>query len=225
MGRIGKYLRKWLGKWVFIPLVKTFYLSKEINLNLDGITLKIPSSVFHPSLYFSTQFLSKWLDKQNIRGLKILELGAGSGYLSIKAAKMGASVTASDISQLACKTIQFNAIQNKVKVEVLQSDLFENFKKTTFDLILINPPYYPRNPKNEADFAWFCGENFEYFQRLFSTIKLFLSQNGKMIMVLSEDCNIEKISHLAQEQGLSWKKIKEEKIRIEIDFLFEISVE
>lgn len=219
---LSKYIKKWLSKWLLIPLIKAFYLSKQTHLQIKGIALKIPVGVFHPSLYFSTQFLGEWLENQSIRGLKVLELGAGAGYLSIKAAQMGAIVTASDVSTLACETVRFNAAQNKIELTVLASDLFDNFNQTTFDLILINPPYYPKSPKNEADFAWFCGENFEYFQRLFSTMKPFLAQNGKAIMVLSEDCNIDKISHLAQENGFLWQKIKEEKNRIEMNFLFEI---
>jgi release factor glutamine methyltransferase len=100
--------------------------------------------------------------------------------------------------------------------------LFDSFSEKTFDLILINPPYFPRNPQTEAENAWYCGENYEYFEKLFTQLSKYLTPSGKAFMVLSEDCNVLKISSLAISHGLFWQQIDQKKIRFEMNYLFEI---
>lgn len=221
--RFSRYARKILGKWVLIPFFQN-YLSQERKVRVGDISLKIPVGVFHPTLFLSTKFLFEFIDSQFIENLKALELGAGSGLLSIAMAKRGATVTASDISEKACAAIQENGLTNDVSIEVIHSDLFDDFTDRQFDIIVINPPYYPRNPQNEADQAWFCGENFEYFQKLFDQLKHFLTKNGRAIMVLSEDCDILKISQLAAQFGYLWKQVAQKKSWGEWNYLFEITI-
>jgi release factor glutamine methyltransferase len=213
--------RKFLGKWIGIPAAK-YYLSQDRKVKVGDISLKIPVGVFHPTLFLSTLFLLEFIDSQLIEKLKALELGAGSGLLSIAMAKRGAMVTASDISEKACAAVQENGSVNRVSIEVIHSDLFDDFEERKFDIIVINPPYYPRNPQNEAEKAWFCGENFEYFRKLFAQLADFLSENGAAIMVLSEDCAMDEIGRLAREEGYHWKQIAQKKRGGELNYLFEI---
>lgn len=221
--RFSKYARKILGKWVLIPFFQN-YLSQERKVRVGDISLKIPVGVFHPTLFLSTNFLLEFIDNQSIDNLSVLELGAGSGLLSIAMAKRGAMVTASDISEKACAAVQENGLANHVSIEVIHSDLFDAFEERKYDLIVINPPYYPRDPQNEAEKAWFCGENFEYFQKLFVQLGDFLTKNGRAIMVLSEDCDILKISQLAAQFGYVWKQVAQKKSWGEWNYLFEITI-
>ena len=214
--------RKLFGKWIEIPATK-YYLSQDRKVKIGNISLKIPVGVFHPTLFLSTLFLLEFVDSQQIENLRILELGAGSGLLSIAMAKRGATVTSSDISEKACAAVQENGLINHVSFEVIHSDLFDDFGERKFDIIVINPPYYPRNPQNEAEKAWFCGENFDYFQKLFVQLADYLSENGAAIMVLSEDCAIDEISRFAKDADYDWKQIAQKKRRGELNYLFEIT--
>lgn len=76
----------------------------------------------------------------------ILDLCTGSGCIALYlAAKFPrARVTAADISQDALQLAAENARLTKLqdRVQLLQSDLFENISGT-FDLIVSNPPYIP----------------------------------------------------------------------------------
>lgn len=214
--------RKLFGKWIGIPVVN-YYLSRERKVRVGDIFLKIPVGVFHPTLFLSTLFLLEFIESQLIENLKALELGAGSGLLSIAMAKRGALVTASDISEKACAAVRENGLANHVSIEVIHSDLFDDFVNRQFDIIVINPPYYPRNPQNEAEKAWYCGADFEYFQKLFAQLADYLSKNGVAIMVLSEDCAIDQISRLAREAGYDWKQITQKQRGGEVNYLFEIT--
>ena len=221
--KIVKIIHKEIGKWIWIPLVK-YYLSNERNLIINTIAIKVPVGVFHPTLFKSTKFLLNYIESKNVNGLKVLELGAGAGLLSIALAKNGANVTASDISETACNAVVENAKKNQVLVTVIKSDLFDSFEAQKFEMILINPPYYPKNPNTESEYAWYCGEHYDYFRRLFLRLALFIDQNGFAIMVLSEDCNIDRISQIAVKQHFLWRQIAKKKIGLEWNYLFKITL-
>jgi release factor glutamine methyltransferase len=207
----------------FVPISK-LYLNHERKVEIGSIKLVVKPGVFHPTFFFTTKFLLQWLQEQNMHNLKVLELGAGSGLLSIYAAKQGAIVTASDISENACGNVKENVGRNNVQVDVLQSDLFTDVPWAQFDLILINPPYYPKNPVAESEYAWYCGEDFDYFQKLFFQMKRFMKESSRAIMVLSEDCNIEIIKSLAVQHDFKWQMIEQKKNWFEEDYLFEIKL-
>ncbi|MGM0379001.1 MAG: peptide chain release factor N(5)-glutamine methyltransferase [Bacillota bacterium] len=75
---------------------------------------------------------------------EILEIGSGSGAISVSLAKMikDASVTSVDISKKALEVSKKNAKLNNVfkKIDFIESDIFEKVDKK-FDLIVSNPPY------------------------------------------------------------------------------------
>lgn len=73
---------------------------------------------------------------------KILDLCTGSGAIAISLAKYlsNSNVFASDIKKKALDIAKKNAKTNMVEVEFIESNLFQNIK-TTFDLIVSNPPY------------------------------------------------------------------------------------
>ncbi len=208
---------------LLLPISKWF-ASNERKTVVEGISIIVKPGVFHPSLFFSTKYLLAWLHKQTLKNITLLELGAGSGLLSIFAATQNAIVTATDISENACNNTKENALKNNVTLSVYQSDLFTDIPWQQFDLILINPPYYPKNPITENEYAWFCGENFDYFQKLFFQMKRFMKETSKAIMVLSEDCNVEIIKSLALKNGCKWQMIERKKIWFEENYLFEITL-
>ena len=67
-----------------------------------------------------------------------LELGAGSGLISICAAQKGAAVTATDINPVAIQYLQKNSLANNVSLRVIESDLFKTIAAQQFDFIAIN---------------------------------------------------------------------------------------
>ena len=209
------------------PLLKAIansYLSKTRTFTHNNITVKVFPGVFHPGLFFSTKLLIEFMGRQNIRDKRVLELGAGSGLLSLFCAKQGAQVTASDINPTAIKGIESNAKLNQLSLKVVLSDLFEHLSIHEFDIILINPPYYPRNPEKLEDRAWFCGEDFNYFKNLFSSLGKETREDGPITyMILSEDCAIETILNLAKENGLASDLIFRKKVKMENNFIYKIS--
>ncbi len=212
-------------KPVFRYLIKPaveLYLTKERRYHYRGLDLTIMPGVFHPGFFFSTKILLNYVNKFNLRGKKLLEIGAGSGLISLEAARKGAQVTASDISETAVKNIRENALRNGISMRILQSDLFENVPVEHFDWMVINPPFYPKNPVRESEYAWYCGENLRFFHRFFEEIKTYLKPGTQTCMILSEDCDVPGIQAIAQAAGFGIKVVDQKKVWGEKNWIFAI---
>ncbi len=221
---IRKGIRKTL-KWSISRVLKRRYAkysSKDHIVEFLDLSLLVKAGVFHPELFFSTKVLIQFLKSKDLKGQNLLELGCGTGTISVWAARQGAIVTASDINPMAIENTIINSKKNKVKVECIESDLFENLDINAYSYVIINPPYYPIESKSIEECAWFCGLNFEYFLRLFRQLKR-IDSSQKVLMVLSEDCDIVAIRDEAGKQGFELNCVFTKKQILEINYVFEIN--
>lgn len=113
-------------------------------------------------------------DKEN---LSILDIGTGSGAISVSLAKyLGAKITSFDIEDIPLEVGKINAINNSVDVNFIKSDLFSAIegKDIKFDVIVSNPPYitdleiktlHPQVKDYEPYSALFGGEDGLYFYK------------------------------------------------------------
>ena len=107
-----------------------------------------PGMAFGSGSHDTTRLCLTFLDQEKPVGLKVLDMGCGSGILSIGALLLGAeSVTAVDIDQLATKIAHENAALNgcddeRLKVycgNILADEvLAEKIGEESYDLILAN---------------------------------------------------------------------------------------
>jgi len=179
-----------------------FYYRKPRKYSYQDIEVLVHPEVFPPHLTLSTKILLDFISEIDLQNKTFLELGCGSGIISLFASKKGATVTASDINRTALEYLGKASENNNLKVDCIYSNLFENLKGKQFDYIIINPPYYPKKPKNTKEQAWFCGEKFEYYENLSKQLPKFLSEENQTFMILSEDCNIQKITSIASENNI-----------------------
>jgi release factor glutamine methyltransferase len=164
------------------------------------LAITVPAGVFHPGLFFSSGVLAAEIERCELRGRSVLDVGCGSGVLSLVAARAGAVVSAIDINAEAVRTTAANAAANGLAVEVLQSDLFEALGDRRFDLVVVNPPYFAKDPVDDAERAWFAGADLGYFEQFFAGLGDHLAtgpDNGTGLMVLSEGCDMATISAAA----------------------------
>ena len=213
-------------KKILFPILKSvynIYASKERSYSYKGINVRVMPGVFHPGLFFSTKLLLEYISKIELKDKTVLELGAGSGLISIYCARQNAKVTASDINPTAIKNIVKNSELNNVKLEVIESDLFDKIEMRKFDYIIINPPYFPKDPKNEKELAWFCGSDFQYFKKLFTQLNNYKTQETIVLMILSEDCDLQRITSIANENHFSMNIVFQKKVFGETNYIFRIS--
>lgn len=172
----------------FLQKASAIYLKKRRKYRFKDIAVWVEPTVFPPFITISTKILLEFVETLELKDKSFLELGCGCGIISILAAKKEAIVTSTDINPIALSALTENAKENQVHIEIIESDLFQKLQNKTFDFIIINPPYYPKNPRSIAENAWFCGENFEYFESLFSQLPKYLTMENSTYMILSVDC-------------------------------------
>ncbi len=99
-----------------------------------------PKMAFGTGNHETTSLIISYILEHNISGLKVLDMGCGTGILGILALKEGAkSLTAIDIDEWAYENVMENAKLNEVQIdEIIQGDASSLAGKEDFDLVLAN---------------------------------------------------------------------------------------
>lgn len=210
-------LQPWLYKGI-----KWYYRKPRILIK-NGIKIHLLPTVFHPSLYLSTDIFLDYLLTLPIRGKKVLELGAGNGYISLYLSKFQqCQVTASDINPAAIEGLRLSASINDTQLELIASNLFDAIPTQKFDYIVVNPPYYPKTIQSDDEYAFYCGEKLEYFDQFFNQIRPYLDNKSDILMILSETAAIEGIAQKANKQNISMEIVFQQKKRNELFIIYQL---
>lgn len=114
------------------------------------------------------EFELKNVEKYKDKPIKVLEIGTGSGIISVILATLidNIEITAVDINEKALSLASKNAKKLNVdhKINFIPSNLFENVKENDIFMVISNPPYIknsyvlPKNVLFEPKNALFGGE-------------------------------------------------------------------
>ena len=89
-----------------------------------------------------TEELVDWIVKSETNEIKILDIGTGTGCISVSLAnRNGFVVDALDVSSSALELAKQNAKKNEVDINFIEADIFEYISNKQYDLIVSNPPY------------------------------------------------------------------------------------
>lgn len=190
-----------------------------------GLDLTVGPGVFHPKVFLTSRFFAEFLQAQDLRGKRVVEVGTGSGILALSAAKAGASsVIALDINPEAVRTAATNATRNGLpQVEARESNLFSAVPETEkFDVIISSPPSFSGEPRNVADRAWHAGPGYRDILALFDQAAARLKPDGVMYLLVSSDTNMALFDHLIAQAGLHPTRVATQSIVVEKFFLYEI---
>jgi predicted RNA methylase len=142
----------------------------------------------------TSKFLARFAVRRRSRAT--LDLGTGSGILSLGASRFSDTMVATDLNQRAVDCARFNARLNGVEnFEVFSGDCFEPVKGRRFDLILSNPPFFITP---QGDYL-FCENPMELdglCRRLVKEAHQYLNEGGYMQM----------LCEWAQIEGQPWEE-------------------
>lgn len=164
-----------------------------VEISFGTLTLQILPTVYEPSE--DSFLLAAYASSLSGRAL---EIGCGSGIVSISAAKANPAnaVLGVDINPAAVECARRNAEANGVEnAEFALSDLFGSVPEgKKFDFILFNPPYLPTTREEklalEAENAAYDGgeRGLEVFMRFAAQAPAYLAEGGKIAVIATSLC-------------------------------------
>jgi ribosomal protein L11 methyltransferase len=156
LGTVGELMRRvqheedWANAWKeHFPITRIgrrFVVRptwREYTAQPDDVVLDIdPGMAFGTGLHPTTALCLGWLEAIDVRGLCVLDAGAGSGILSIAAAKLGArSIDAIEVDPVAVSALRQNIALNDLneRVTIWTADATKPLPVNgPYDLILAN---------------------------------------------------------------------------------------
>lgn len=109
----------------------------------DGIEVVALPGVFSAAkVDKATALLLHTLDKLELNGKTVLDLGCGAGLIGAWAAKRGATVTLADADLSSVRSAEQTLAANHLSGEVIHSDVDAELGERRFDFILANPPFH-----------------------------------------------------------------------------------
>lgn len=150
---------------------------------------------------------------------RVLEIGTGSGLLSLCALQAGAShVVATDVNPNAVANARYNAeaLGAKERFEVRQVSQSERGAfavirdDETFDIIISNPPWVDRKPGRIEDFALY-DEAFLLMRTLFDGLPNHLNPGGKALLAYGSVSGIRMLYKLSAEKGYDIRVIDDDR--------------
>lgn len=193
----------------------------------SGFRLVVRPTVFHPRFFVTSKFFAKFIGRLDLTGKRVVDVGTGTGILALAAARAGAaSVVAIDINPNAVAAATENARANGLddRVSAICSDLLTEIEPgPRFDVILSNPPFFPDEPRDIADRAWNAGPDYRDIASFFDQARERLTPNGSIYLLLSSDCDLDKIGALIKDAGFGARLVDKRSILFETFDIYELS--
>ncbi|MQL54814.1 HemK2/MTQ2 family protein methyltransferase [Acidianus ambivalens] len=131
-------------------------MSSYRTIEFNGIKLCINDEVYEPAE--DTEFLLSIVKIK--KGEKVIEIGSGSGILSIISAKMGGKVYSIDINPFASLATLCSSKLNNLDIDVINCDMLTCLRNITFDVGIFNPPYLPFEEYDDwIKYSWSGGKS------------------------------------------------------------------
>jgi len=145
-------------------------------------------------------------------GDRVLEVGTGSGCIAAELVRR-CKIVATDINPHAACCARDRG------VDVVRGDLFSGIR-STFDLILFNPPYLPTQPDERIDdwleFALDGGTSGRVvIERFAADVDRVLAAGGRILLLISSLTGFDEVSVLFVRNGFSVEPVKQQTVEDE----------
>lgn len=221
-GPLRRFVRAFIHFWSY----HLFLNHKRTQVTrVAGFRLTVPPTVFHPKVFLTSKYFAGFIDKLDLAGKRVAEVGTGSGILSLAAARAGAvSVVSLDINPNAAYAATLNGRDNNLpQVRGVASNLMSGIAaRPIFDVIITSPPSFPGEPRDLADRAWHAGPHYRDIAALFDQARERLAPGGVVYLLLSSDSDLTLFGELIQRAHFTARLVSKTSIFIEDFILYEL---
>ena len=184
---------------------------KKYFIKINNKRFVVYPNVFSPKYFKDTKFFAKEI-KIN-KGDEFLEVGCGTGIISIFAALKGAKrVIAIDINPSAVKNTKENIKLHKLsnKIKALYGNVYNPLKNERFDVIFWNTPFaYTGNRKTTILERAVIDPNYQSTKKFIRGAKKHLKKDGKLIIGFSSTLgHLNYLKKILKDAGYFSKKLK-----------------
>jgi len=219
------WLRRGYGKALYwrYRLLQQRKHAEIVLQRINGSPYVILPGVLNPQLMRTGAYFASQLGSELIRASDVvLDMGTGSGICAVAAARHARQVVAVDLNREAVRCARINVLLHRVdsRVEVLLGDLFAPVAGRRFDVILFNPPFLRRAPRDEADRAW---ASTDVAERFAAGLRAHLAPGGSAFVLLSSYGSAASFLEQFRQQGLALSVIAERSYVNERLAIFQVS--
>jgi release factor glutamine methyltransferase len=159
---------------------------EPFTVELQGMNIVVEPGVYQTS--GDSELMAESVKITNEQNF--LEVGCGTGIVSIAVAKRARHGTGIDINEKAVANSKHNAeAQNIGNVDFFVSDVFENVSDT-FDIIICNPPYTKHEVRDAVDRMFWDPED-EMKKNFFKEVGNYLKPDGRIYFGWADFADIE----------------------------------
>ena len=176
----------------------------EYEVTVAGIPIVVLPNVWSPAYDWSSLFYVENL--ADVAGRSFLEIGSGTGVVSVFAGRNGASrVVAVDVNEDAVRNTKRNFERFDIaNAEAFVSDGFAAINQK-FDVVTWNAPYHGARPADELERGC-TDEDYRDIRAFFRNVQDHLNPGGLVVFGFSESGDLPLIRQLISETGLRIKR-------------------
>jgi len=179
------------------------------EIEMGGVSLIVLPEVYAPTSFTDTLWFAEQV-RDLVGNKSLLEVGTGTGAISIFAARNGAKVVATDINPEAVKNARLNAQKYELDISVREGNLYEPLSKDEkFDFIFWAHPFNNwETPVN--DLLLISGLDYQYraLKGYIDGAKAHLSPKGKLFIGTGDTADLQTISDTAKANGYTLNLLK-----------------
>ena len=144
-------------------------------------------NVMSPKYDWSSRFVIEHMPDQ--RNKDFLEIGSGTGIISVFAGLQGANITAVDINPAAVSNTRENMKKYGLQGEVYKSNLFD---KVTggYDTVLFNAPYHGATPEDALEMS-VTDADYQTLGRFLDAVGSYLNPGGEVLLGFSDTGDVD----------------------------------
>lgn len=138
-----------------------------------------------------------------LKGTSFLEIGCGTGIISIACAMQGANVVATDINPDAVKNTRINAENHNLEIDVREGDVYGPLRSSErFNFIFWAHPFN-NSPEPVNDILLRSGFDYQYegLKKYIAGARDHLTPKGRLLLGTGDSADIGTITSVAAEHG------------------------